>query len=109
MHLAPVQHAAAQDVPMLFLNLRAERPQALQMQIDGPKPDLAPAGIGEIRLSEAREHRSQQKNRGAHFLGERLRHGARGRAGGIHDQLPSFARRLAAEAFQHLAHTAHIR
>ena len=42
---------------MLFLNLRAERPQALQMQINGPKPDLAPAGIGEIRLSEAREHR----------------------------------------------------
>ena len=109
MHLAPVQRAAAQDVPMLFLNLRAERPQALQMQIDGPKPDLAPAGIGEIRLSEAREHRSQQKNRGAHFLGERLGHGARGRAGGIHDQLPSFARRLAAEAFQHPAHTAHIR
>lgn len=44
MHLAPVQRAAAQDVPMLFLNLRAERPQALQMQIDGPKPISHPPG-----------------------------------------------------------------
>ena len=55
------------DVPVVHLHLRTERPEPLEVKIDGARSPGAAAGQGNARFSESGEKRPQDVEGGAHL------------------------------------------
>ena len=109
MNLPAAQAPRAEDVPVPLLDLRAQGPQPLQVQVDGPQANLAPAGICKDRAAEPRQHGPQHEDGRAHLLGERLGHDVLARAVRVHDQVHPLARRAAAQALEQPQHVGNVR
>ena len=72
---------AAHDAVLALLDLRAEQPQGVQMEIDRPRAKLAAAGKRYLRLAEAGEQRAEKDHGGAHPVHQLARNVApRGRS-----------------------------
>ena len=87
----------AHDAVLSLLDLRAQKPQGVQMEIDRPRAELAAAGERYLRLAEASEQRAEKYHGGAHPVHQLARNIAPRGRGRIDAESVAAARRGAAE------------
>ena len=105
---APELPAPAEEGASLLPDLRPQLPQSPQVQVDGPGPQLAAAGIAELRRAAAAQDGSQKDGGGAHLPHEGIRHGAAADAGGIHPEAVPLPLRRGSYVAQDLQRDLHI-
>lgn len=85
---APVRHGAVQFRLPPSSRMQAPRgPQGGQMQVDGPGPDSAAAGVRQLRLAAPGQNGSQEHHGRAHAAHKTVRNVPAGQGGGIHLQV----------------------
>ena len=96
--LSPVRRGRV-DVAVAQVELGAERLEAAQVQVDGPRADGAAAGQRDDGMAVAREHRPEHQDRGAHLADDVVVGAVVGDRLGADDQHAALlqARDLAAE------------
>ena len=72
-HCAAAQLPTADNVPAAHVGLRAERGKCRKVQVDRPRPQLAPAGQAERRAPCPAEQRPGEQNGRAHGLHQFVR------------------------------------
>jgi hypothetical protein len=65
--VAPEHFGRSLDITVLEFDVGPQKRQALEMQIDGPRPDGAAAGKRHPSPFETRHQRAQHQDRGPHF------------------------------------------
>ena len=76
---------AAQAASAL-LDLGPQLPQGRQVQVNGPGPQLAPAGHGQVGPAAAGQNGPQENHRGAHLPHQVIRDLTAGQVSGVHHQ-----------------------
>ena len=86
----------------LFPDLRAQRAQPGQVQVDGPGAQLAPAGIAQRSLPAAGQERPQKDHGRAHLPHQCIRNLRAPQGPGIHRQRPALPVGVTAQGAQNL-------
>ncbi len=89
-------------------DLRAQRAQGRKMQVDGPRPKLAAAGVGEHRFTLPREDRAQKNDGRAHLAHQLVGNVAARHRRGVHLQRRAVAPHMAAEVSQNGGGSVHV-
>ena len=105
---APQRLRPAMNGVHLLLDLHAQLPQGVQMLVDGPRTDLASAGILKHRPPHPAQHGTQKKDGGADFFGELFRHGHRFNLLGRHADGISRKPDMGPQLFQNSLHAENI-
>ena len=92
----------AHDTVVALLDLRAEKTQSMQMQIDRPRAKLAAAGERHLRLAETGEQRAKKDHGGAHPVHQLTRNVTPRGRGRINAESVAAARRDAAEITEYV-------
>ena len=95
-------------VPAVLRDVDAQPPQPAQMQVDGPQPDVAPAGVRDARPAEARNDRPQHKDGGAQLLCQRRGDLVVGGVGTVNAHRIPFKMCFAAELAEDADHVQHV-
>ena len=99
----PAQQASAQ-----LGDVRTQRPQGGQMQVDRPGAQLAAAGIGQLRLTAAAEDRAQKDDGRAHSAHQRFGNVPAADVSGIHQKVAAVPLGGAAQMPQDLRGGLHV-
>ena len=98
----------AQKAPAQLGDVRAQRPQGGQVQVDRPGAKFAAAGIGQLRLTAAAEDRTQKDDGRAHSAHQRFGNVPPCDAGGVHQQIVAVPLGLTAQMPQDLRGGLHV-
>lgn len=100
--------AGTVDVPAALRNAHAQPPQTVQMQVDGAKPDVAPARVGDARPAEPRHDRTEHEHGRAQLLGERRGNLVVGGVGAVDNEVVSVEFCIAAELAEDADHVQNV-